>query len=771
MATLGHALRTTTARRAKGAVSMMGGGNKAVLTASDFTFLGGFKLPDQVSGSPWADWAPGGDRYTNDASMGLAIRLVGGNPRLFAVSSSNKGGGIYEVSVPTLSTGSISTWNVASIVTAWGNIYDTYFYAVNSIRAVPSTTTLELQESQHWPDDWFNGMIIKFTSGTLSGQTRTITDHVGSTRVVTVNSSISGAAVNDTYILYHGTCQGSSSTTIVLDSSASSTNDAYKYWRVALVDGTNSGTNSWNYHRTIDSYDGATKTATLRTAWSQGNPVSGDTKYRLFTCHKVGEGGGADAGKWTMLGLDNGLGLQTSGLFWDETDQRLYHTHNHDYALTPHAPSFGFCKLDDTAKRPTPFGPWRFANSGEKYNRTGVVRIPQAFVDAYLGGTKTIGVGVGGYYSKFSDGSSGHSLGAVAPPPEVRNLPTDDEAVTTAYAALTDTRLMGHPTPGSKPNPPYPGRRNTNYRNRDPYGIWTGTVTSSTTTVTTFDGTAWWKENSSASGGGTAGYFDFDIRFTSGANNGLRRNISANSYDNKTITVSTAWPSAPQANDTFETYGGIAQGGTATTIILKSENTKNWTGGYIAIVGGTGSGQDERLVTAYNNTTKECTVTPAWTTTPDSTSVYTPYGNGFGTSEVWDPDPTVGYWTWLDFAHSVVWIENTNRHGVIMHRNGGESFVYYEHSAGYADGGYKAWWHIYDPFDFVPIIQGSAQQYTMVPAEIMADPGSQSQAIASEGRGAMCYDATNRRLYVMEQRGYFLGQSWFPVIRVYSVAD
>lgn len=69
---------------------------------------------------------------------------------------------------------------------------------------------------------------------------------------------------------------------------------------------------------------------------------------------------------------------------------------------------------------------------------------------------------------------------------------------------------------------------------------------------------------------------------------------------------------------------GTAQAGASTTITLAAgasgtnDAYLNWS---IAISSGTGAGQ-QRLITAYNGTSKVATVDRAWDTTPDNTSVY-----------------------------------------------------------------------------------------------------------------------------------------------------
>ena len=70
---------------------------------------------------------------------------------------------------------------------------------------------------------------------------------------------------------------------------------------------------------------------------------------------------------------------------------------------------------------------------------------------------------------------------------------------------------------------------------------------------------------------------------------------------------------------------GTAQAGAETTITLASAASATndaYNGMSLQITSGTGSGQDHQRITDYDGTTKEATVSGAWTTTPDSTSVY-----------------------------------------------------------------------------------------------------------------------------------------------------
>jgi len=77
---------------------------------------------------------------------------------------------------------------------------------------------------------------------------------------------------------------------------------------------------------------------------------------------------------------------------------------------------------------------------------------------------------------------------------------------------------------------------------------------------------------------------------------------------------------------------GTAQSASAGAIVLASTASSTddaYVGMSCQITGGTGSGQDHQRGTAYNGTTKELTVSGAWTTTPDSTSTYRIVNRGY----------------------------------------------------------------------------------------------------------------------------------------------
>lgn len=113
------------------------------------------------------------------------------------------------------------------------------------------------------------------------------------------------------------------------------------------------------------------------------------------------------------------------------------------------------------------------------------------------------------------------------------------------------------------------------------------------------------------------------VQMTSGVIAGRARRVISNTAT--TLTVRN-WSTAPADGDSYVIWrsGWVADGGgvssaTATTLTdsAQSWGADEYKGGTVRILSGTGAGQ-VRTITA--NTATTLTVTPAWTTTPDTTS-------------------------------------------------------------------------------------------------------------------------------------------------------
>lgn len=149
-------------------------------------------------------------------------------------------------------------------------------------------------------------------------------------------------------------------------------------------------------------------------------------------------------------------------------------------------------------------------------------------------------------------------------------------------------------------------------------GIRTAQVTSSTTTVVTDSTGAFTTDQ----------YKNYQLRILSGTGAGQVRAISANTAN--TITVYDAFTVAPDATSLYTIElgfsVGLASAGAASTL---TDSTKTWAtnafaNNQIRIIRGTGAGQ---IRTIASNTGTVITTSSAWTTTPDTTSVYRIEGN------------------------------------------------------------------------------------------------------------------------------------------------
>ena len=146
-------------------------------------------------------------------------------------------------------------------------------------------------------DDFYNGAYIRITGGVGSGQERIISDYDGGTRVATVTPAWDtqpDAASTYTIIGVSGIARaGSSSTTIVLASGESATDDIY----IGAVIRINEGTGAGQTSQIID-YVGLTKTATVSPSWATTPDAT--SVYSIY-----GEGGTTTSATATTITLTN----------------------------------------------------------------------------------------------------------------------------------------------------------------------------------------------------------------------------------------------------------------------------------------------------------------------------------------------------------------------------------------------------------------------------------------------------------------------------------
>lgn len=124
-----------------------------------------------------------------------------------------------------------------------------------------------------------------------------------------------------------------------------------------------------------------------------------------------------------------------------------------------------------------------------------------------------------------------------------------------------------------------------------------------------------------------------------GTGEGQTRTIADYVGTTKVAAVDRDWEVIPNATSEYQILAddvpvvsdhGIAQTATSTTITIRSGGSSiddTHTGNVVGIFTNAAAGQS-RLITAYDGATKVATITPAWITIPDSTSVYGifPYG-------------------------------------------------------------------------------------------------------------------------------------------------
>lgn len=131
------------------------------------------------------------------------------------------------------------------------------------------------------------------------------------------------------------------------------------------------------------------------------------------------------------------------------------------------------------------------------------------------------------------------------------------------------------------------------------------------------------------------------IVIVSGAGEGQTRTIVDYDGTSKIAVIDRAWHVAPNSSSEYYVVAddtplvvnhGIAQGGTSLSITLHSNSSSiddTYRGSIVNIMASTGTGE-ARIISSYNGTSKVANITPAWMTSPDSTSIYVvmPYGQG-----------------------------------------------------------------------------------------------------------------------------------------------
>jgi len=125
-----------------------------------------------------------------------------------------------------------------------------------------------------------------------------------------------------------------------------------------------------------------------------------------------------------------------NGLYWDETDGRLYYSSSWNYVASgdQYQPTLAFLAFNQDETAAQSHGKWGFADRSFKQVNFGITSIPSNFAAEYLGGER-LAAGFGGYQSiaAFGPISFGPALTAFDPP-----------TVGTEGAYIANTPLVGY---------------------------------------------------------------------------------------------------------------------------------------------------------------------------------------------------------------------------------------------------------------------------------------------------------------------------------------
>jgi len=140
-----------------------------------------------------------------------------------------------------------------------------------------------------------------------------------------------------------------------------------------------------------------------------------------------------------------------NGLYWDETDERLYWGYGCNYSTAGTSPTIGYSTLNESTRVATAVGAYYVGSAFWKHVVGGVLAIPSSWAAQYTGG-KRLGAGFGGHFSG-QGASLGPTLYAFAPPSGAHRS-TMTSTTLVAFAGVSQAE-------GTRPQRCY---RNTDYR-------------------------------------------------------------------------------------------------------------------------------------------------------------------------------------------------------------------------------------------------------------------------------------------------------------------
>lgn len=153
-------------------------------------------------------------------------------------------------------------------------------YGPSGTAQTGGATSITLPTSFSDITDYYKTVNITLTGGMGAGQIATISAYDGSTKIATVTPAW-GTIPNATtvFTMYsNGQALGGTTNTIIFPATGfSSYNDYYDEWYITITGGTGA-----IQTKSITSYDGASKTATINSTWDNGITPDVSTKFSLY---------------------------------------------------------------------------------------------------------------------------------------------------------------------------------------------------------------------------------------------------------------------------------------------------------------------------------------------------------------------------------------------------------------------------------------------------------------------------------------------------------